>query len=338
MGALALALWVGAWFAVLPLSRLLSFGLLGLSDASSLGRAVQFFLYDTPKILLLLALMVYLMAWLRAGLDTERLRAVLAGRARVVGYALAAAFGAVTPFCSCSSVPLFIGFAAARIPIGITMAFLITSPVINEVAVVLFWGLLGWKFTLLYVAAGVLAGIAGGFFMDAIHADRWLQPFLRQPSASCQCAGAQRQGSAAPAAGLAERHAFARAETANIFRRVWPWVVVGVGIGAGLHGFVPELWFAERLGSGQWWQVPAAVALGIPLYTNVTGMAPVMASLLAKGLPVGTALAFCLSAVAASLPELLMLRQVMRVQLLAAFLGFLWVVFTLAGWVFNAAF
>ena len=163
---------------MLPLSRLLAHGLLGLSETSALGKALQFFLYDAPKILLLLSLMVYVLAWLRAGLNTEGLRDSLAGKGRGLGYVLAAVFGAISPFCSCSSVPLFIGFVSARIPIGITMAFLITSPIINEVAVVLLWGLLGWQFTLLYVSVGMVAGIAGGLFMDAIRADRWLQPFL----------------------------------------------------------------------------------------------------------------------------------------------------------------
>ena len=335
-GLVALARWTCAWFAVLPLSRLLVHGLLGLSETSAPGKALQFFLYDAPKILLLLALMVYVLAWLRAGLNTERLRDYLAGKGRGLGYALAAAFGAISPFCSCSSVPLFIGFVSARIPIGITMAFLITSPIINEVAVVLLWGLLGWRFTLLYVSVGLIAGIAGGLFMDAIRADRWLQPFLLKPQPQLRIL--PMLGQTPARLGMVERHTFARAETANIFRKVWRWVIVGVGIGAGLHGFVPENWFAQRLGAGQWWSVPAAVALGIPLYANVTGVVPVMASLLAKGLPVGTTLAFCMSSVAASLPELIMLGQVMRPRLLAAFLGFLWAAFTLTGWLFNAVF
>ena len=258
MGLAALALWTAAWFAVLPLSRLLAHGLLRLPETSPLGRAVQFFLYDTPKILLLLALMIYVIAWLRAGLQTERLRDYLAGRGRGAGYALAAAFGAITPFCSCSSVPLFIGFASARIPIGITMAFLITSPIINEVAVVLLWGLLGWRFTLLYVSVGMAAGIVGGIVMDALRAERWLQPFLQKPAPARIL---PMHGGAPARPTPAERHAFAKAETASIFRRVWLWVLAGVAVGAGLHGFVPENWFAARLGAGQWWSVPAAVAL-----------------------------------------------------------------------------
>lgn len=330
-GLATLLIWYAAYAAILPLARRLAVPLSAGNER--LGAALEFFFYDTGKILLLLALMVYGIGWLRAGLHTDKVRDYLAGRGRAVGYVLGAGFGAVTPFCSCSSIPLFLGFATARIPLGITMSFLITSPLINEIAVILLWGLLGWKFTLLYVLVGLGAGILGGIIMDAIHAGRWLQPFLldaRSPGGLTSL-----QARHAPGPGLAERHAFAWAETTKIFRRVWLWVLTGVALGAALHGYVPQDWFASHLGAGQWWSVPVAVALGIPLYTNVTGIVPVMESLLLKGLPLGTTLAFCMSAVAASLPEALMLKQVMRWQLLALFLGILLIIFTLTGWLFN---
>lgn len=330
-----LALWLCAYASLAPLAHWLTYGLLGAEQGSSLGQALEFFLYDTPKILLLLVLMVYIIGWLRAGIDTDRVREYLKGKGRGIGYVLGAVFGAVTPFCSCSSVPLFIGFTTARIPLGITMSFLITSPIINEVAVVLLWGLLGWKLTLLYVASGLAAGMLGGLLMDALHAERWLQPYLleemkRPPVRMLTMQAGRRR------IPFEHRHGFALGETRTIFRRVWKWVIIGVALGAGLHGFVPQEWFAEHLGSGSWWSVPLAVMLGIPLYTNVTGIVPVMESLLLKGLPVGTTLAFCMSTVAASLPELLMLKQVMRMPLLALFAVSLLVLFTLMGWLFNA--
>ena len=333
-GALALALWLALYASIIPFSRWLAYDVLALEEGSPLGAAVEFFCYDTPKILLLLVLMVYVIGWLRAGLHVEKVRDYLAGKGRGIGYALGAGFGAITPFCSCSSIPLFLGFTMARIPLGITMAFLITSPLVNEIAVVLLWGLLGWKFTVIYVAVGILAGIAGGIIMDMIHAERWLQPFLLEAmkQASAPVIG---QPDQQPRMGLQERHAFAWGEMTGIFRRVWLWVIIGVGLGAALHGYVPQQWFAENLGAGQWWSVPAAVAVGIPLYTNVTGIIPIMESLLLKGMPLGTTLAFCMSTVAASLPEVLMLKQVMRWQLLAAFLGLLLIMFTLVGWLFN---
>lgn len=331
-GALVLAVWTGCYLVIEPLALLLTQAVPGLSERAA--AALEFFLYDTAKILLLLLLMVYVIGWLRAGLHVERVRDFLAGRRRVLGYVLGAGFGAITPFCSCSSIPLFLGFTTSGIPVGITLAFLITSPLINEIAVVLLWGLLGWKLTLVYVLAGLGAGIVGGWLMDVLRAERWLQDYLKESIAS---GAAQRPGEAAQRRiGLRERHLFASGETRSIFRRVWRWVIIGVGLGALLHGYVPEAWFAEHLGAGQWWSVPAAVAVGIPLYTNVTGIVPVMESLLLKGLPVGTTLAFCMSAVAASLPEVLMLRQVMRGKLLALFLGTLLVLFSLLGWLLNA--
>ena len=333
-GALALALWGAVYAVIEPASRRLTYDLLSFDEGTPAGAAVEFFFYDSAKILLLLVLMVYVIGWLRAGLHVERVRDFLAGRRRVLGYVLGAGFGAITPFCSCSSIPLFLGFTTSGIPVGITLAFLITSPLINEIAVVLLWGLLGWKLTLVYVLAGLGAGIIGGWFMDVLRAERWLQDYLKESIAS---GAAQRPaGAEQRKMGLRERHLFASGETRSIFRRVWRWVIIGVGLGALLHGYVPEAWFAEHLGAGQWWSVPAAVAVGIPLYTNVTGIVPVMESLLLKGLPVGTTLAFCMSAVAASLPEVLMLRQVMRGKLLALFLGTLLVLFSLLGWLLNA--
>lgn len=329
---LALSVWLAAYTAIAPLAHWLTFGLAGLDEGAPAGAALEFFLYDTAKILLLLCLMVYVIAWLRAGLRTERVRDALRGRGRGIGYVLGAGFGAITPFCSCSSIPLFIAFTSARIPLGVTMAFLITSPLINEIAVVLLWGLLGWKFTLIYLAVGLLSGIVGGAIMDALRAERWLQPFLLDAASK----PGPRELTLHHTPDLLERHAFALAETQQIFRRVWRWVIIGVGLGALLHGFVPEAWITSTLGQGQWWSVPLAVAVGIPLYTNVTGIVPVMESLLLKGLPLGTTLAFCMSTVAASLPEVLMLKQVMRWKLLALFLGLLLILFTLVGWLFNA--
>lgn len=328
------ALWWAAYASIQGASAWLVYELLGLEAGSHFAASLEFFLYDTVKILLLLVALIYVISWLRAALNAERVRDFLTGKKRGFGYALGAMFGAVTPFCSCSSVPLFLGFTSAGIPIGITMSFLITSPIINEIAVVLLWGLLGWKFTVVYVATGIAAGMVGGLFMDSIRAGRWLQPFVLEAMKTpvIPLSAARRKLS------VRQRHNFARQETLTIFRRVWKWVLIGVAVGATLHGLVPANWFAENLGAGQWWTVPVAVLVGIPLYSNVTGIVPVMEGLLTKGMPVGTTMAFCMSAVAASIPEVVMLRQVMTVKLQAAFLGYLWVVFTLSGWLLNALF
>jgi uncharacterized membrane protein YraQ (UPF0718 family) len=306
----------------------------GLSKATKLGDALHFFIEDTTKIFFLLLVMIYAIALLRASMNVERVRDYLAGKHKGVGYLFGSSFGAITPFCSCSSIPVFLGFTSAGIPVGITMSFLITSPLINEVAVLLLLSLLGWKFTLLYVVVGMSVGILGGVFLDAIKAERWLQSFA---------AKALERGQNSPLVkaehstvlSLKERHIFAKEEMLEIFGRVWKWVIIGVGLGSALHGFVPDGWIQEHLGDGQWWSVPSAVLLGIPLYSNATGVIPVMESLIKQGLPIGTTLAFCMSTVAASFPEFILLKQVMQWRLLAVLFVMLLIAFTLIGWLFN---
>lgn len=335
----------------------LTYGIFNLVPESHFASSLHFFIEDVSKITVLLLVMIYLIALLRAGVDTDLIRRYLQGKARGVGYLLAALFGAVTPFCSCSSIPLFLGFTSARIPLGITMAFLITSPIINEVAVVLLGSILGIRFMVFYLITGLAAGILGGFIIDLLKAERYLTPIghkamemassgedspgmEKTSGPGCSCGGEGGCGTAATAAparriSLQDRHAFAKGEVQEIFRRVWKWVLMGVGLGAALHGFVPESFITDTLGDGQWWSVPAAVLLGIPLYANAGGIIPVAESLLAKGLPVGTTLAFMMSVVAASFPEFMMLKQVMKPRLLGIFFLMLLCFFTLIGWVFN---
>lgn len=320
------------------LASWLVFDLLNLSPNSKLGDALHFFVEDTTKIFALLIIMIYLIAIVRASLDIERVRDYLAGKHRFTGYLLGSIFGAITPFCSCSSIPVFLGFTSAGIPLGITMAFLITSPLINEVAVLLLVSLLGWKFTVLYVLIGISVGMLGGLFLDVIKAERWLVSFaadaLKQGSINQKESPTRTQE--VKKLSLQERHQFAKDETSEIFGRVWKWVFIGVGLGAALHGFVPEGWIEAYLGDRQWWSVPAAVLLGIPLYSNATGVIPVMESLIMNGLPIGTTLAFCMSTVAASFPEFILLKQVMKWPLLMVLFAVLLVAFTLVGWIFNA--
>ena len=310
---------------------------LGLSPQTKLGDALHFFVEDVSKIFALLLVMIYIVAMLRASLNVERVRDYLAGKHRGLGYLLGSGFGAITPFCSCSSIPVFLGFTSAGIPLGITMAFLITSPLINEVAVLLLVSLLGWKFTLIYVVVGMAVGMLGGAVLDKIKAERWLADFAAEAlkQGQHQQGDIVQQHTDAPSLSLAKRHAFAKDETLTIFKRVWIWVIVGVGLGAALHGFVPDGWIASHLGAGQWWSVPVAVLIGIPLYSNATAVNPVMESLIVNGLPIGTTLAFCMSTVAASFPEFILLKQVMKWQLLGTLLLVLLVSFTLVGWVFN---
>ncbi|MEA3392881.1 MAG: permease [Candidatus Marinimicrobia bacterium] len=296
--------------------------------------SLHFFIEDVTKIFFLLVIMIYVIGLLRASINTERIRVFLQGKNRFFGYFLGAGFGAITPFCSCSSIPLFLGFTQARIPIGITMSFLITSPIINEVAIILLGGLLGIKFMIIYVIIGILAGVFGGIFIDVIKAERYLMPLaesVQKPEAGSQ----NIEKFEAVKLSFKDRHEFAKNELKTIFSRVWKWVFIGVGLGALLHGFVPEEFITNNLGSGQWWSVPGAVLLGIPLYSNVSGMIPIAESLLTKGLPVGTTLAFMMSTVAASFPEFVILKQVMKPRLLLIFFFMLLIMFTFTGLILN---
>lgn len=320
------------------LANWLTYGVLHLDPESKLSDAVHFFIEDVTKIYALLLVMIYSIALLRSSLNVEKVRDFLAGKHRSIGYFLGAGFGAITPFCSCSSIPVFLGFTSAGIPVGITMAFLLTSPLINEVAVLLLLSLLGWKFTLFYIVVGIVVGVVGGLFLDTIRAERWLQSFAAKALERAQVTPQIQQGVSSSESKLSikDRHLFAKTETLEIFYRVWKWVIIGVGLGAALHGFVPDGWIETHLGQGQWWSVPAAVFLGIPLYSNATGVIPVMESLITNGLPVGTTLAFCMSTVAASFPEFILLKQVMQWKLLCILFAMLLVAFTVVGWVFNA--
>ncbi|MDF1762237.1 MAG: permease, partial [Oleibacter sp.] len=234
----------------------LTFTLLGLIPGSKLGDAVHFFVEDTTKIFFLLVLMIYVIALIRASLNIDKVRNYLAGKNRFFGYLMGSVFGAITPFCSCSSIPIFLGFTSGGIPIGITMAFLLTSPLINEVAVLLLLSLVGWEITLIYVLVGLAIGIIGGIFLDLIHAERLLQPFALKAYQSAEPSKSNVVNTAKLS--LSERHTFAKQELMDILRRVWKWVFIGVGLGAALHGFVPVDWLQSNLGSGQWWSVPMA--------------------------------------------------------------------------------
>ncbi len=314
----------------------LTYSIFNLEASTSMAKGVHFFIEDTSKILVLLVVLIYVISALRASLSVDKVRQYLQGKHRGVGYFLGSLFGAITPFCSCSSIPLFMGFVSARIPIGVTIAFLITSPLINEVVVIMLGSVLGLKFTIMYVVIGMLLGIFAGFVLDAFKAHRWLQPFLAEAYQKANELDALPQKAIeSPSMTLKQRHEFAVNETSTIFKRIWIWVFVGVGIGAFIHGFVPADWFEQNLAHGQWWTVPLATLSAIPIYTNATGIVPIMASLIDKGMPLGTTLAFCMGAVAVSLPEFMMLKQVMQYRLLGAIAGYLLVAISITGWLFN---
>ena len=311
------------------LGNLVAYGLLGLSPDSAAGAAVQFFVMDTAKIFVLLVIVIYLMGLLRALLSPERVRDFARGRPDWQARGFAVTLGAVTPFCSCSSVPLFIGFVEAGIPLGVTFSFLIASPMINEVAAVILVGILGWKLAALYVGTGLLVAWFGGVVMQSFRPERWVEEYVWK----IQMGQADLPE---PDRSFLGRHRYAVAEVREIVGRIWKWVLLGIGVGALFHGFVPEQWVTENLGGDAWYTVPAAVLTGIPLYSNATGVIPVAEAMLTKGVAVGTTLALMMSVAALSLPEMLILRRVIKWQALALFAGVLAVAFTLVGWGFNA--
>jgi uncharacterized membrane protein YraQ (UPF0718 family) len=310
------------------LAEMIVYRLLALSPESQLGAALHFFVMDVAKILTLLVIVIYLMGMLRALLSPEKVRAYVRGRPDWQARGMAVTLGAMTPFCSCSSVPLFIGFVEAGIPLGVTFSFPIASPMINEVAAVILVGILGWKLALLYITSGLVVAWMGGIAMQWFKPERWVEAYVWKIQMG-QIASPSIDGS------LRGRHLYAIAEVKEIVGRIWKWVLIGIGIGAMFHGFVPASWVTEYLASGHWYDVPAAVLLGIPLYSNATGVIPVAEAMLTKGVAIGTTLALMMSVAALSLPEMLILRKVIKWQALALFAGVLACAFIIVGWIFN---
>lgn len=310
------------------LADLLVYRALGFNDASHTSAALHFFVMDLTKIFVLLVTIIYVMGLLRALLSPEHVRAYVRNRPDWQARGMAVTLGAVTPFCSCSSVPLFIGFVEAGIPLGVTFSFLIASPMINEVAAVILVGILGWKLALLYIAAGLTVAWFGGIIMQWFKPEQWVEEYVWKILMG-QIATPEQDRT------LKGRHRYAIAEVKEIVGRIWKWVVVGIGVGALFHGFVPESWVSEHLASGNWYDVPTAVLLGIPLYSNATGIIPVAEAMLTKGVAIGTTLALMMSVAALSLPEMLILRKVIKWQALALFAGVLALAFIVVGWTFN---
>lgn len=306
----------------------LAIRLAGLDATRGLGAALHFFVYDLLKITVLILTVSFVMRLVRQAIPMEKLRAWLERPgARAFGYPAASLFGALTPFCSCSSVPIFLGFVQARFPIGVAFAFLITSPIVNEIAFVLMGATFGWKLALAYAAAGIGLGIAGGLAVSALRAERWLVPGASAPADD---------EDEAPPTGWRPRLADAGSASVRIVRGIAPWLVGALALGAGMHGFVPEGFFEKHLSGNGAWTVPLAALVGLPLYVSANATVPLLEAFVAKGVPLGTALAFLLSAVGVSFPELVMLRAVMTPRLLALFAGVVLVGTTIIGWLFNA--
>lgn len=310
------------------LANLIIYQILNLSPHSKIAETAHFFVMDVSKIFAMLIVIVYIMGLFRSVLKPEAVREYLRGRSKTLARILAILLGAVTPFCSCSSVPLFIGFVEAGIPLGVTFSFLIASPMINEVAVVMLIGILGWQLTALYILSGLTVAYVGGVVIEKFHPERWVESYVWKIQIG-KVAQLQADNS------WRSRHQFAWHEVKDIVGRIWLWVLLGVGVGALFHGYFPQQWAESLAGENSFLSVPLAVLIGVPLYSSAVGVIPLAEAMLNKGVPVGTTLALMMSIAAISLPELLILRKVIRWQGLAVFVIVLALAITCMGWLFN---
>ena len=309
------------------------YGIMGFDSQTKFGEAVDFFIYDTTKIVILLFAISAVMGVINAYFPTDRLRDYL-NKHKLFGlqYLMASIFGAVTPFCSCSSIPLFIGFVKGGIPLGVTFSFLITSPLVNEVAMAMFLGTFGVKATVIYVASGILLGCLGGAVLELLHLEPLLTPWVRK---------LQKQSNLEQSEWQTEKVSFFKRlpsilkESWRIVKGVLVYVIIGIAIGAGIHGFVPDDFFSGFLGGGQWWTVPLAVILAVPMYSNAAGVIPLIEAFVSKGVALGTAIAFMMAVVGLSLPEATMLKKVMTWKLIAIFFGTVTMFIIISGWIFN---
>ena len=307
----------------------LVYDLLGMAQGTRLSGALEFFIYDTIKIFLLLSVIIFIVSIIRSYFPPEKTKRILTHKREFIGNILAALLGIVTPFCSCSAVPLFIGFIEAGVPLGVTFSFLISSPMVNEVAVVLLWGLFGWKIALIYMGTGLLVAIVAGMIIGKLKLEKWVEEYVYKIKSLGTAAGIAKLT-------FRDRLLYARENTTDILKKVWVYVIVAIGIGGFIHGYVPEDFLVRYAGPQNPFAVPIAVALGVPLYSNAAGVIPIVYALMEKGMSMGTVLAFMMAVTALSLPEMIILRKVLKVKLLVVFVSIMTVTIIGVGYLFNA--
>ena len=326
-GMLVLAVWWLVYIHLREFSMWFTYGLLKLAPEKRLSLAVEFFVLDVPKVLMLLTLVVFAMGVVRSFFTAERTRRILSGKRESAGNILAAMLGIVTPFCSCSAVPLFIGFLTAGIPLGVTFSFLISAPMINEIALVMLFGLFGWRVALIYLSTGLVIAIVAGWVIGRMKLEKYVEKWVYETPAAAAVSDESQNWRSRFDAGLQA--------VRDIVGKVWPFVLAGIAVGAGIHGYVPEGVLAGIMGKGAWWAVPMAVLIGIPMYSNAAGIIPVVQALLAKGAALGTVLAFMMAVVGLSLPEMIILRKVLTIRLIAVFIGVVGFGILVVGYLFN---
>jgi uncharacterized membrane protein YraQ (UPF0718 family) len=337
----SLAPWIGgitiaviAWFAfyrqLQPFSRW-AVAQMPVRQGSALASSIEFFFYDTPKVLMLLTLVVFAMGVVRSFFSPERTRQILAGKREGLGNIAAAGLGVFTPFCSCSAVPLFVGFVSAGVPLGVTFSFLIAAPMINEVALGLLFALVGWRVALTYLVFGMTIAIVSGWIIGRLHLEGWLEEWVRNIRAGDTDLQPEEMN-------WVDRFEAGWEAVKEIVGKVWYWIIAGIAVGAFIHGYVPAALLSRIMGANSWWSVPAAVLIGIPMYSNAAGIIPVVEALLGKGAALGTVLAFMMSVIALSFPEMIILRKVLSVKLIAVFVTVVACGILAVGYLFNALF
>jgi len=328
---LSIPAWTVLYLHLEKLANLAVFGLLKMTPGSRFAETLRFFLFEVPKVLMLLVLIVFAVGIIRTYFSPERTRRLLRGKSLFVGNVMAGSLGIVTPFCSCSAIPLFLGFVEAGIPLGVTFSFLIAAPMINEVAVVLLFGLFGWKTALLYVSTGLVIAITAGWVIGRLKLERFVEPWVYEIKA-------QNTTSENGRTPFGERIAAGLAAVKDIVARVWPFIVGGIAVGSAVHGYVPQNFMAAIMGKSAWWSVPVSVLIGIPLYSNAAGIIPIVQALLEKGASLGTALAFMMSVIGLSLPETIILKKVLKLPLILIFVGIVGTGIMIVGFLFNLVF
>jgi len=325
---LLVPVWIGTYVYLQELADFVVFRLFGMTPGKHLTETIWFFLYEVPKVMLLLVLIIFIVGVIRTYFSPEKTRKALEGKPLFVGNVLASVLGIVTPFCSCSAIPLFLGFVEAGIPLGVTFSFLIAAPMINEVSLVLLLGLFGWKVALVYVLTGLCIAILAGFILEKLNLQRFVADWVFKTQARQRPDEDQSRS-------FSQRISAGGEVVREIVGKIWIYILIGIGVGAAAHGYVPDEYLAGALGSRNWYSVPLAILVGIPLYSNAAGIIPIVSVLIEKGVTLGTALAFMMSVVGLSLPEIIILKKVLKVQLIGVFIAVVATGIIIVGLIFN---
>ena len=325
---LLLPAWVIVYMNLQRFADLLTYDLFRLEQGTHLSQSINFFLFEVPKVMMLLVLIIFVIGIIRSYFSAEKTRRALEGKSLFTGNVMAALLGIVTPFCSCSAIPLFLGFVEAGIPIGVTFSFLIAAPMVNEIALVLLIGLFGWKVALIYVGTGLIIAILSGFIIEKLHLQRYVAEWVYQVKTGQMVEEETNLK-------FIQRMKAGWDSVKEIVGKIWPYILAGIAIGAGAHGFVPDNFLSTLLGNQNWYSVPLAILIGVPLYSNAAGIIPIVSVLIEKGVTLGTALAFMMSVIGLSLPEVVILKKVLKWQLISVFVGVVAFGIVLVGLTFN---